>query len=84
MPHSYRGVFASSDHAGYWKRVQKSFTDYVGCSTIGRVPNPIIVSASTSIKCLSLPTASIVSTTLSSKTGFSKWHASKGGWVTYV
>ena len=72
MPHSQRGVFASSGYAGYWRRVQKSFTDYVGSRTIGRVPNPIILSAS------------IVSIAMSSKIGFVEWHASRGGWVTYA
>ena len=33
---------------------------------------------------LSLPTAGIVSATISSKTGFVEWHASRGGWVCYV
>ena len=31
-----------------------------------------------------MPTAGIVSTAVSSKTGFVEWHASMGGWVTYV
>ena len=84
MPNSQRGVFASNDYAGYWRRVQKSFVDYVGSSTIRETPNPSISSASTSNKCLSLPIAGIVSTAVSSKTGFVEWHASRGGWVTYA
>ena len=76
--------FASSGFAGYWRRVQKSFFDYVGSGKIGRVPNPNILSALTTNRCLSLATAGIVSTVISNKTGFAKWHASRGGWVCYV
>ena len=64
--------------------MQKSFIDYVGSDVIGRVPNPAISSAPTSNKHLSLPSASIVSAAMSSKTGFTEWHASRGGWVTYA
>ena len=64
--------------------MQKSFDDYVGSGAIGRVPNPAISFATISNKRLSLPTASIVSTIVSSKTGFTEWHASRGGWVTYA
>ena len=70
--------FASSGFAGYWRRVQKSFFDYVGSGKIGRVLNPNILSVPTSNKRLSLPTASIVFAAISSKTGFTEWHASKG------
>ena len=70
MPNSQRGVFASSGYDGYWRRVQKSFADYVGSDVIGRVPNPTISFATTSNKRLSLPTAGIVSAAVSSKTGF--------------
>ena len=62
----------------------KIFVDYVGSGIIRKTPNLSISSAPISNKCLSLPTAGIVSTTVSSKTGFAKWHASKGGWVTYA
>ena len=64
--------------------MQKSFVDYVGSDVIGKVPNPAISSVSTSNKRLSLPTAGIVSAVVSSKTGFAKWHASRGVWVTYA
>ena len=64
--------------------MQKSFTDYVGSSMIGRVPNPIILSAPTSNKRLSHPTVGIVSATVSSKARFAEWHAFRGGWVTYA
>ena len=84
MPNSQRGVFASSGYDSYWRRVQKSFVDYVGSDVIGRVPNPTISSAMTSNKRLSLPTIGIVSAAVSSKTGFTEWHASRGGWVTYI
>ena len=84
MPNSQRGVFASSGYAGYWRRVQKSFVDYVGFDVIGRIPNPAISSAPTSNKRLSLPIVGIVSAAMSSKTGFAEWHSSRGGWVTYA
>ena len=84
IPNSQRGVFASSGYDGYWRRVQKSFVDYVDSDVIWRVSNPAISSASTSNKRLSLPTAGIVSAAVSSKTGFAEWHASKEGWVTYA
>ena len=84
MPNSQRGVFASNGYTGYWRRVQKSFVDYVGSGTIRETPNPSISSTPTSNKRLSLPTAGIVSTAVSNKTGFVEWHASRGGWVTYA
>ena len=84
MPNSQRRVFASSGYDGYWRRVQKSFADYVGSGAIGKVPNPAISTTTISNKCLSLPTTSIVSAAVSSKTGFAEWHASRGGWVTYA
>ena len=84
VPNSQRGVFASNGFAGYWRRVQKSFSNYVGSSKMGRVPIPSILSAPTSNRRLTLPTTSIVSAILSSKTRFVEWHASKGGWVCYV
>lgn len=31
-----------------------------------------------------LPTASIVSATISRKIGFVEWHVAKGGWVSYA
>ena len=42
VPSSQRGVFASSGFIGYWRRVQKSFSDFVGSGKIGRVLNPDI------------------------------------------
>ena len=84
VPNSQRGVFASNGYTGYWRRIQKSFVDYVGSGTIRETPNLNISSAPTSNKRLSLPTAGIVSTAVSSKTGFAEWHASKGGWITYA
>ena len=84
VPNSQRGVFASSGFAGYWRRVQKSFSNYVSPDKIGRFPNPNILSAPTSNKRLSLPTAGIKSAAISSKTGFAEWHASRVGWVCYA
>jgi len=84
VPNSQRGVFASSGFASYWKRVQKSFLDFVGSGKIGRVPDPGLFSTPSYNKCLALPTASIVSVAISSKTGFVEWHASRGGWVCYA
>ena len=37
VPNSQRGVFASSGFASYYRRVQKSFSDFVGSDKIGRV-----------------------------------------------
>ena len=59
VPNSQREVFASSGFASYWRRVQKSFVNYVGSRKIERVPNPDILSALTSNRCLSLPTAGL-------------------------
>ena len=84
VPNSQRGVFVSNGFAGYWRRVQKSFVDYVGFGKIERIPNLDILSAPIANKSLSIPTAGIVSTAISSKTRFAKWHASKGGWVCYA
>ena len=64
--------------------MQKSFADYVGFGAIGRVPNLAISSVTVSNKRLSLPTVGIVSAAVSSKTSFTEWHASRGGWVTYA
>ena len=84
VPNSQRGVFASSGFASYWRKVQKSFLDFVGYGKIGRVPNPSFFSTPTFKKHLALPTAGIVSAAMSNKIGFVKWHASRGGWVCYA
>ena len=68
MPNSQKGVFASNDYTGYWRRIQKSFVDYVGSGMIRETLNLSISSAPTSNKRLSLPTIGIVSTAVSSKT----------------
>ena len=78
VPSSQRGVFASNGFIGYWRRVQKSFLDFIGSGKIGRVLNLDIFSAPSYNKRLALPTASIVFTVISSKTGFVEWHASRG------
>ena len=84
MPNSQRGVFASNDYTGYWRRIQKSFVDYVGSGSIRETSSLSISSAPTSNRHLSLPTVGIVSAAVSSKTRFAEWHASKRGWVTYA
>ena len=84
VPNFQRGVFASSGFASYWRRVQKFFLDFVASSKIGRVPNPSLFSTSTFNKRLTLPIAGIVSATISNKTRFVEWHASRGGWVCYT
>ena len=58
--------------------------DFVGSGKIGKVPNPSIFSTPTFNKCLALPTTSIISVAISSKIGFTKWHASRGGLVCYA
>ena len=78
VPSSQRGVFASSGFIGYWRRVQKSFSDFVGSGKIGKVLNPDILSAPSYNKRLALPTASIISVVISSKTRFVEWHAFRG------
>ena len=70
VPNSQMGVFVSSGFVGYWRRVQKSFSDYIGSGKIGRVPDLNILSAPTFYRRLSLPIAGIVSTAISSKKGF--------------
>ena len=84
VPNSHRGVFVSSGFAGYWRRVQKSFSNYIGSGKIARVLDPNILFAPTSNRRLSLPTVGIVSAAISNKTGFVEWHASRGGWVCYM
>ena len=84
VPNSQRGVFAFSGYTGYWRRIEKSFVDYVGFGLVRETPSPSIASAPTSNRRLSLPTAGIVSAAVSSKTGFTKWHASRGGCVTFA
>ena len=79
VPNSQRGVFASNGFASYWRRVQKSFSDFVGSSKIGRILDPSLFSAPTFKKRLALPTAGIVSAVMSNKIGFAEWHASRGG-----
>ena len=79
VPSSQRGVLSSSGFISYWRRVQKSFSDFVGLGKIGRVPDLDLFSAPSYNKHLALPTAGIVSATISSKTGFLEWHASRGG-----
>ena len=58
--------------------------DFVGSGKIGKVPNPSLFSTPTFNKWLALPTTSIIFVAISSKTGFTKWHASRGGWVCYA
>ena len=84
VPNSQRGVFTSSGLAGYWRRVQKSFLDFVGFSKIERVLNSSLFSTPTFNKHLALPTAGIMFVTVSNKKGFMEWHASRGGWVCYM
>ena len=58
--------------------------DYVGSGKVRRALDPNILSTPTSSRRLSLPTAGVVFVTISSMTGFAKWHAFRGGWVCYV
>ena len=70
MPNSQKGVFASNGFASYWRRVQKSLSNYLGSGKIGRVPNHNVLSAPTFNRRLSLYTAGIVSAAINSNTGF--------------
>ena len=84
VPNSQWRVFASSGFTSYWRRVQKSFPDFVGFGKIARVPDSSLFSTPTFNKHLALPTAGIVSAAISSKTGFAEWYVVRGGWVCYA
>ena len=84
VPNSQQGVFASSGFVGYWRRVQKSFLDFVGSSKIGRVLDPGLFSTPSYNKRLAFPTVGILFTAISNKTRFTEWHAFRGGWVCYA
>ena len=84
MPNSQRGVLASNGFVGYWRRIQKSFSNFVGSDKIRRVHDPTFFFTPTFNKRLAFPTVGIVSAAISSKTGFVKWHVSRGGWVCYA
>ena len=84
VPNSQQGVFASSGFVGYWRRVQKSFLDFVGSGKIVRVLDPGLFATPSYNKRLAFPTAGIVFTAISSKTRFTEWHAFRGGWVCYT
>ena len=79
VPNSQRAVFASNDFFGYWRRVQKSFLDFVGSGMIRRTPDPNYFSTPSYNKRLAFTTIGVVSATICSKTGFVEWHAIKGG-----
>ena len=61
VPSSQRAVFASNGFSTYWRRVQKSFLDFVDSSTIRKTPNPDLFSSPSYNKRLVLPTAGLVS-----------------------
>ena len=44
VPNSQWVVFALSGFIGYWRRIHKSFLDFVGSGTIGRVLDPDLIS----------------------------------------
>ena len=73
-----------SDFTGYWRRVQRSFLDFVGSGTIRGVLNLDLFSASSYSKHLALPTPGVVFIIIRSKTGFVEWHIARGGWVSYA
>ena len=72
VPNSQRAVFTSIGFIGYWRRIQKSFLDFVGSGIIGRVPDLDLdlFSIPSYNKHLALPTAGVVLAAISSKTGF--------------
>ena len=72
VPNSQRVVFTSIGFIGYWRRIQKSFLDFVGSGIIGRVPDLDLdlFSIPSYNKHLALPTAGVVLAAISSKTGF--------------
>ena len=73
-----------SGFISYWRRVKKSFLDFVGSGTIRKVLDPDLFSTPSYTKRLALLTAGVVSVAISSKTRFVEWHVTKGGWVSYV
>ena len=79
VPNSYRLVFASNGFTHYWRRIQKSFLDFVGSSTNRKVLDPDLFSTPFYNKHLSLPIASVVFAAISSKIGFVGWHTTRGG-----
>ena len=72
VPNSQKGVFASSGFAGFWRKVQISFSDFVGFGKIARVLDSGLFSTLVFNKRLALPTANIVSAAISSKIGFAE------------
>ena len=79
VPNSQRAVFASNGFSGYWRRVQKSLSNFVSLGMIGRTLELDVFSTPSYNKRLALLTAGVVSATISSKTSFVEWHAAKGG-----
>ena len=79
VPNSQWRVFASSCFTSYWRRVQKSFPDFVGFGKIARVLDSRLFSTPTFNKHLALPTVGIVFAMISNKTGFVEWYAARGG-----
>lgn len=71
-------VFASSGFIGNWRRVQKSFLDFIGSGTIRRILDHDLFFAPCK-KHLALPTAGIVSAAIRKKTSFVEWHTTRGG-----
>ena len=72
VSNSQQGVFASNGFTGYWRRVQKSFLDFIGFRKIGRVPNLDLFFALSYNRHLALPTAGIASVAISSRTRFAE------------
>ena len=84
VPNSQRAVFASNGFSFYWRKVQKSFSDFVSLGMIGRTLELDVFSTPSYNKRLALLTAGVVSATISSKTGFMEWYTTRGGWVSYT
>ena len=72
VPNSQKGVFASSGFVGFWRKVQISFSDFVGFRKIARVLDSGLFSTLVFNKHLAFPIASIVSAEISSKIGFAE------------
>ena len=85
MPNSQRVAFeSSSGFYSYWRRIQKSFLDYIGSGKVGEVPNDDLSSVPSLNKGLALLTPCIVFGAISSEVGFMEWHQSRGGWMSYA
>ena len=71
VPNSQRVAFRSNGgFYSFWRRIQKSFLDYVGFGKVGQVPDADLSSVPSLNKHLALSTPGFVSGAISSRVGF--------------